>query len=80
MSIFVSLFVEDSSANTSNRYNRPCDDASPQTASAICVKDPVSAVTNIIAKGWGAIVKLEQNQEVLVRFGYNLGQLFRDSP
>ena len=49
MSVFVSLFVEDSSANTSNRYNRPCDDASPQTASAICVKDPVSFVTDIVA-------------------------------
>ena len=34
----------------------------------------------IIFKGWGAIAKLKQNQEVLVRIGYNLGQLFRDSP
>ena len=31
-------------------------------------------------KGRGAIVELKQNQELLVRFGYNLGQLFRDSP
>ena len=32
------------------------------------------------AKGWGAIAKLKQKQELLVRFGYNLGELFRDSP
>ena len=32
------------------------------------------------AKGWGAIAKLKKKQELLVRFGYNLGELFRDSP
>ena len=31
-------------------------------------------------KGWGAIAKLKKKQELLVRFGYNLGELFRDSP
>ena len=31
-------------------------------------------------KGWGAIAKLKKKQELLFRFGYNLGELFRDSP
>ena len=34
----------------------------------------------VFAKGWGAIAKLKKKQELLVRFGYNLGELFRDSP
>ena len=31
-------------------------------------------------KGWGQIVKLRKKQEVLVRFGWNFAQLFRDTP
>ena len=34
----------------------------------------------LMHKGWGAIAKLKKKQELLVRFGYNLGELFRDSP
>ena len=33
-----------------------------------------------VSKGWGAIAKLKKKQELLVRFGYYLGELFRDSP
>ena len=33
-----------------------------------------------VHKGWGTIAKLKKKQELLVRFGYNLGELFRDSP
>ena len=32
------------------------------------------------SKGWGQIVKLKKKQEVLVRFGWNFAQLFRDTP
>ena len=39
----------------------------------------VSNETKVL-KGWGAIAKLKKKQELLVRFGYNLGDLFRDSP
>ena len=45
-----------------------------------CKYDRVLSAHDLASKGWGAIAKLKKKQELLFQFGYNLGELFRDSP